>query len=66
MMHHFISWYVVVIYVLCTCQEMDVSLLLSLYTEESLSCNMQSTSLERKLGEERKYIRRGVYVNHLS
>ena len=36
-----------------------MSLLLSLYTKESLSCNMQSTSLERKLGEERKYIRRG-------
>ena len=56
MMHHFISWYVVVI--LCTCQEMEVSSLLNIYTEESLSCNMLgSTSLEWKLGEERKNIR---------
>ena len=60
MMLHFIIWYLIVIYVLCTCQEMEVSLLLSIYTEESLSCNMLgSTSLEWKLREERMNTRRG-------
>ena len=60
MRHHFISWYLIVIYVLCTCQEIELSLLLSIYTEVSLSCNMLgSTSLEWKLGEERKNTRRG-------
>ena len=59
-MHHFISQYVVVIYVLYNCQEMEVSLVLSIYTEDSLPCNLLgNTSLEWKLGEERKNIRMG-------